>query len=286
MPGISSIRQFARRIPTLFWLVGVIRYWTFRARLGAENKRYAQHHFAHLPPPLLRHRVHGALDPESYINAGRVLGARIVETFREHGIGHDPVRVLDFACGPGRIAAEVKKLEPAWRIFGSDIDPSAISWAAANLQDVAEFSVNSATPPTSFATDFFDVVYSVSLFTHLDEPAQLLWLAELSRITKPGGLAVLTAHGARTLGSCSNSERARIARDGFAFRVDRTGRLKLDGLPDSYQTAFHARTYIERVWTRWFDIISYREGGLGDHQDLIVLRKRPGTTSVESPSGT
>lgn len=269
----SRIRQFARRIAPLYWFVGVVRYVIFRARLRAEKKRYARGHFAHLPPPFLRHRVHGALDPESYTNAGKVLATRIVESLREHGMHGGSIDVLDFACGPGRIAAEVKRLERSWQIYGCDIDDAAIAWATANLAGIADFSVNAGTPPTRFKDDQFDAIYSISLFTHLDEPSQNLWLAELSRIAKPGGLAVLTVHGARTWGSCTGAERERIAADGFLFRVDRTGSLKLDGLPDGYQTTFHSRAYVEGVWTRWLEILSYQEGGLEGHQDLIVLRK-------------
>lgn len=273
MPGMLGLRRYARRIPLLFWVAGVVRYGVFRMRLRAENKRYALGQHSNLPPPVLRHRVHGALDPQSYENAGRVLALRIVETFREYGFGSSPAKVLDFACGPGRIAAEVKKLEPTWQLLASDVDQSAIAWALANLKGVAEFSVNESRPPTRFPSDLFDAMYSVSLFTHLDEASQFLWLAELSRTIKPGGLAIATVHGANTLDSCGPDERNRIAREGFAFRVGRTGWLKLDGLPNSYQTTFHSRAYIERAWTRWFEIVSYREGGLEGHQDLIVLRK-------------
>jgi SAM-dependent methyltransferase len=273
MLHFSTLRLYARRIPPLFWLAGVVRYLVFRFRLSAENERYSAEQLPYLPPPILRHRVHGALDPESYVNAGRVLGARIVEALHDHAASGGNLHVLDFACGPGRIAAEVKKLEPNWQIKGSDIDQVAVAWARSHLHHVAEFSVNEASPPTAFPRDFFDAIYSVSLFTHLDEPAQLAWLAELHRVTKPGGWAVFTTHGATSLKSCTPDERARIARDGFAFRIDRTGWLKLDGLPDFYQTTFHSRAYVEHVWTRWFDIASYSEGGLEGHQDLIVLRR-------------
>ncbi|HUP98725.1 MAG TPA: class I SAM-dependent methyltransferase [Usitatibacter sp.] len=267
------VRDVVRRIPPLYWLAGVTRYGAFCMQLRAEDRRHASGHFSHLPPPRLRHRVHGALDPESYANAGRIVGARIAETLLEHGIATN-ARVLDFACGPGRIAAAVKALQPSWGLNGSDLDQHAIAWATDYLGAVADFFVNRALPPSPFPAASFDAIYSVSLFTHLDEPTQLAWLEELERIAKPGGLVLVTTHGVATLGSCSDHERARFERDGFVFRVGRTGWLKLDGLPDTYQTAFHSRAYVERVWRRFFDVVDYREGGIAGHQDLVVLRKR------------
>jgi len=268
------LRRLFRRIPPLYWSVGVARYVHFQARLRSENKRHSAEGMGDVPPPQLRHRVHGALDLESYLNAGRVLGSSIVQEFETHGIGQRAAGILDFGCGPGRIAKVVKDLRPHWRLFGCDIDGEAVSWARSNLAGVAEFSASAQNPPLSYATEQFDALYSISVFTHLDEGAQFAWLAELQRVLRPGGLALITTHGVRTLASCEPLELEAIQRHGFAYRIDRTGALKLDGLPDSYQTAFHSRDYIERTWSRWFEILQFHEGGLAGHQDVVVLRRR------------
>ena len=74
--------------------------------------------------------------------------------------------------------------------------------------------------------------------------------------------------------SCTRRERIELAERGFAYRVDRRGQLKLDGLPDSYQTTFHSRAYVEANWQRDFELLEYTEGGLAGHQDLVVLARR------------
>lgn len=228
-----------------------------------------------LPPPGLRHRVHGALDEKSYRDAGRVLAARVVEVLRNHGVSAD-ARVLDFACGPGRVATECKRLCPAWELHGSDIDREAIDWARSHLAEVGRFSVNPQVPPTDFPAACFAAGYSISLFTHLDEAAQFSWLTELNRVMRPGGILLLTTHGERSLASCTPEELDDIRSRGFAYRVGRRGWLKVDGLPDSYQTTFHSRGYIEKHWGKMFEIVQYEEGGLDGLQDLIVLRKPGG----------
>lgn len=282
----SLFRKAAKRIPPLYWLVGLGRYLRFRSRLGRERDAYQRRANSTIPPPMLRFRVHGALDEASYVEAGRVIGSQIVEVLNRHGAGLEDSRVLDFACGPGRIAVEVKKWAASCRLHGSDIDPEAIEWANRHLREVGVFSVNPSLPPTAYHDAYFDISYTVSLFTHLDEEAQNAWLAELARLVKPGGWLLATVHGRLARSSCTRDEDERLGERGIAYRMDRTGRFKLDGLPDSYQTTFHTREYVERKWTRWFDLVEYVEGGLGQHQDLVVLRRplidrKPGADPVE-----
>ncbi|HHC23785.1 MAG TPA: class I SAM-dependent methyltransferase [Desulfobacterales bacterium] len=50
-----------------------------------------------------------------------------------------------------------------------------------------------AAPP--FRDHFFDFVYAMSVFTHLTEEAEKLWIRELSRIIRPGGCFMLTLRG-------------------------------------------------------------------------------------------
>jgi SAM-dependent methyltransferase len=269
----QRLRTLAKDIGPLYWLAGALRYVAFLARLREENRLHAARGSS-LPPPMLRYRVHGALDESSYVSVGREVARTLFDALRRRGIEWEGKDVLDFACGPGRVAAELKKLAPACGLQGSDIDGEAIAWAQWHLRAVGTFHANEPVPPTRFPDGRFDVIYSVSLFTHLDERAQDLWLHELARILKPGGTFATTVHGRLAMRSCSDAELRVLAQRGIAYRVDRKGRFKLDGLPDFYQTTFHTREYVERTWTRELEIVDYVEGGLGGHQDLVVMRRR------------
>ena len=52
------------------------------------------------------------------------------------------------------------------------------------------------------------------------------------------------------------------------------GRLKLDRLPDFYQTAYHTESYIQKEWTAYFDVARYLVQRINHHQDAVVLRRR------------
>src|SRR3546814_10794163 len=104
-------------------------------------------------------------------------------------------------------------------MHGSDIAAEAIDWAQKNLSAVARFAINTPVTPTAYPSGMFDVIYSVSLFTHLDAPAQDEWLAEMARLLKPGGLLLATTHGRSTTGSRSEehtSELQSLMRNSYA----------------------------------------------------------------------
>ena len=270
---VNMIRDAAKKMRPLYWLAGFVRYVAFSRDLRRAN-RFHDLRGSTLPPPMLRYRVHGALDEASYVFVGRVLAQTLLDALSRAGVEWKDAAVLDFACGPGRVATELKKLAPECRLHGSDIDGEAIGWARKHLAHVGTFETNDALPPTRYRDGQFDAIYSVSLFTHLDETAQDLWLAELARVLEPGGTFVTTVHGRFAMESCSEAERRELEENGIAYRVDRKGLFKLDGLPDFYQTTFHTREYITRKWGAVFELADYVEGGLAGHQDLVMLRKR------------
>jgi hypothetical protein len=112
------------------------------------------------------------------------------------------------------------------------------------------------------------------VFTHLDERLQLAWLAELKRILKPGGLLIATIHGTfYSYDNFSPEQKAQVKEKGFLYTVGPTGILKLDGLPDFYQTAFHTKDYVDHEWSKFFKIVKYVEQGMQASQDAVILSK-------------
>ncbi|MFT4178518.1 MAG: class I SAM-dependent methyltransferase [Thermomonas sp.] len=267
-----EVRKIARKIPFLYKAVGFFRYWQHQKQLVRANAAYVRG--SKFPPPALRYRVHRAFDLTSYQQVGQAIANDIAVALERNGLTLDGKKVLDLGSGPGRVAFWLKQRFPSCMLHCSDIDAEAIGWASENLQEVASFHLNDAEPPTDFPDAGFDFVYCISLFTHLDAEMQDKWLQELRRIVKPGGFVLATTHGRFAMDSCTKEEVAEIERNGIHFRVDRSGALKLDGLPDFYQTTFHSKQYVERHWGKFFELVSHSEGGLGRHQDMILMRRK------------
>ncbi|MEO8779344.1 MAG: class I SAM-dependent methyltransferase [Rhodanobacter sp.] len=272
MKGARRWRQAAKRIVPLYWLVGLWNYAGFRVRLARANRMDPGGGVPPVPPPMLRYRVHRALDSASYLANGRSIARCLVDVLSAQGVALKHLVVLDFACGPGRVIGELASAAESCTLYGSDIDRQAIAWATENLSSLAHFSVNSTAAPTDYASAMFDVIYSVSLFTHLDAPGQDEWLAEMRRMLKPSGVLLATTHGRFTLDSCTPAERVALQRDGIVYRTDHRGRFKLDGLPDFYQTTFHTMEYVRQHWGRYLPVVAHIEGGLNGHQDIVVMR--------------
>jgi hypothetical protein len=41
-----------------------------------------------------------------------------------------------------------------------------------------------------------------------------------------------------------------------------------------YRNTFHTEKYIHHHWSRYFEIVQMVPGAIGNHQDVVVLRKR------------
>jgi ubiquinone/menaquinone biosynthesis C-methylase UbiE len=160
-------------------------------------------------------------------------------------------------------------------LYATDIDPDLVNWGKSNLPGI-QWSVNGHQPPLPFDDNAFDLIYGISVFTHLDEAFQHVWLRELQRVARPGATLILTVcgeHAMKAFQTLDPSYGEEFHERGFMFVSLSKGRFKLDGFPDFYQSAFHAKEYIFNEWSAYFDIVDYIERGIGDYQDAVVLRK-------------
>lgn len=92
--------------------------------------------------------------------------------------------VLDAGCGTGRYSAAWRKLMPAARLVGVDINRTILR--DGQVDPEALRPVNGTLERLPFADDTFDVVMSRGAIQHTANPRQAL--RELVRVVKPGGL--------------------------------------------------------------------------------------------------
>jgi SAM-dependent methyltransferase len=220
-----------------------------------------------LPPAALRRRVGLTSSRDEFLTLGRNLSRDLLALFAEvRRPGESFNRWLDFGCGSGRVARFVIAAGVG-AISGVDIDRPAVRWARRHLGP--GFQAIEPRPPLPFADASFDIVYAVSVFTHLDEEKQLDWLREAHRVLRPGGFLIASTHHeslAWTRPDLIAAQKEKLAADGFLFAAG-------DG-PFNDDSAFHTLPYLERVWGKLFELRTYRQHGLVGYQDLSVWSAR------------
>jgi len=242
--------------------------------------------FFSLPPRRLRASV-GQPSRRLYREEGRMVAGELQQLLAEIGrplAGFE--RVCDLASGPGKVLCELD-LDAAEYVAAIDVNREAITWLNTRLPRV-DARAEDVLPPTSFEESHFDLLISISLFTHLPEARQDAWLAEVARLLKPGSTAVLTVHGATAYeGFRAGSRRGVSARQltalrargplpevGFCFEPEDHPDRRGAGIDDQWGLAFHDAGYMRRHWSRYLDIERVVPSALNFRQDAVIVRRR------------
>lgn len=135
------------------------------------------------------------LDYKKYYEDSRQTAIWLKNHFAKY-IQLEQKRILDWGCGPGRIIRHLPEvINNGCSFYGTDYNEKSIAWCSANIPDVS-FNLNKLEAKLPYEDDFFDVIYGISIFTHLAEAMHYAWFKELYRVLKPGGILFLTTQGA------------------------------------------------------------------------------------------
>ena len=220
-----------------------------------------------LPPEQLLVQVAGSSDLSWFIEGGRLALDSIQDTLAAQNVELDQFEmVLDFGCGVGRVLRHWPQPERV-ALHGTDINPALIQWSAAHLP-FAKFATNETAPPLEYADSTFDLVYALSVFSHLPEDLQTAWIDELARVLKPGGYLLITVHGDHYLPELDPQEQ-RQYRDGKLVVRNASAR------GSNLCAAFHPSTYISDVLIGDLDLLAQLpEAAAGNpFQDVVLLHK-------------
>jgi SAM-dependent methyltransferase len=214
-----------------------------------------------LPPRRLMVRVAGTADPDWFLRSGRAAYDAIASQVPMGELQS----VLDFGCGCGRVTRYWHA--HAASVSGTDVSADAIAWCRRNLP-FATFAQNRLEPPLPFADASFDLVYALSVLTHLTAELQVAWRDELRRVLRQGGRLLVTTHGRAYLPRLEPAERQRFERGEL---VVRWGDLPGTNLCSAY----HPEQYLRETLAQGFAFVGLEpEGARGNPtQDLVLLRK-------------
>jgi SAM-dependent methyltransferase len=240
----------------------------FRERVAGVPIRQA-HRGLPLPPSRLIYLVGGSNDLAWFLGAGASAAACLRDVLAANGITLESLgAILDFGCGAGRVLRHWYDL-PNTSVCGSDYNPRLVRWCRENLP-FADVRRNDLAGRVEWPDATFDLVYALSVFTHLTEPVGLAWMAELTRVLKPGGYLFVTTHG--------DHYRAGLTPDDQA-RYDRGEAVVLgaghEGSNDC--ASFHPAAYVRETLARGLEVVDHRpEGALGNPRQDVWLLRKPG----------
>jgi len=136
----------------------------------------------------------------------------------------------------------------------------------------------------------FDLIYGLSVFTHLPESSATKWLLEMQRVLKPGGILIVSIHGMTALNTIKNSAlhqemfnlspevAARtienFQQEPFVFFTYDQNTIQVAKAGSDYGNTFIHPDYIYEKWAiEGFKVLDVIPGGLRNWQDLVVLQR-------------
>jgi SAM-dependent methyltransferase len=231
------------------------------------------------PPLPLANRVgslESARDPYGYYDdLGRKARDQILAVLPPDW-SFEGKRVLDFGCGAGRTLRHFLREAATAEIWGCDLDAESIEWLEGNLSPPLRVFRNDADPPLPQPDGYFDLIWAVSVFTHLVE-SWSAWLLELRRVLRPDGLLVATFMG-EGMSEIIAGEPWDEARTGM--NVLRYGQPWELGGP----MVLHSPWWIEEHWGRAFEVLEIVPRGFGTDPEIgqgtaVLTPKEGGTVS-------
>ncbi len=230
-----------------------------------------------IPPAWLIQAFTGAPDTIDHIENGKRSADYYVDLYNRYCGDFGAVeRVLDFGCGCGRILSRMPHGGRA-RYFGVDLHEAGLQWLRATMPE-GTFSAGAEMPPVDPGAQDFDLIYAVSVLTHLTREQEGAWLDEWHRLLKPGAhlIATFRAEDWVEQFTIENQQRAIqkawSENGGFCYQKHRYWQ----GIfPEFYAGTYHTTDYVRSTWGRRFEILTIVPAAdTPNQQNTAILRKR------------
>ncbi|MDP4851665.1 MAG: class I SAM-dependent methyltransferase [Saprospiraceae bacterium] len=257
----NSFSGFLRKV-RLLYVADYLRYFFVKYQNKKDNEAFKENFPGIVLPPDYLMYESFKLDYASYYFGGKKT-AEWVQNITKEWLPEGNWVVLDWGCGPGRVIRHWP--ENNFTCFGSDVNDKSLAWCKHNFPSI-RFLHQQVLPPLDIAGETFDLIYGISILTHLSLSAHFLWIKELDRILKPGGLLFLTTQGTAFKDKLTESEKRDFDQGNLIVR----GAVK-----EGHRTfsSFHPIFFMEKLFHPFVILKHISTENEGNVQDVWIVRK-------------
>lgn len=232
----------------LLYLADSFRYLFEKHKNRKNNRLFVKKNpDVALPPDYLIYESF-RMNYEKYYTDGADTARILASRFRKFTDLEDK-RILDWGCGPGRVIRHLPVYAgKGCSFYGTDYNQQSVGWCKNNLPGIA-FNDNTLDATLPYEDQFFDIIYGISVLTHLSEKMHYQWYNELIRILRPGGIMLVTTQGDNFREKLTESEMNEYDRGVLVVR----GKVK-----EGHRTysAFHPVAFMKGIF-RDVDILEH-----------------------------
>ncbi|MEP7165269.1 MAG: class I SAM-dependent methyltransferase [Ferruginibacter sp.] len=247
------------------------RFFFQKARNYHRNKQFRKQYPAFaLPPDYFLYETF-TLDYHEYMQHGKCNAAELTDLIRPLiDLSVPGKRILDWGCGPARVVRHLPELLLHQHlIYGTDYNTEYINWCSKDLPGIT-FTANKLYPPLAFDDNYFDVIYSISILTHLSEKNHYEWISEIKRVLKTGGIFIVTTQGSAYIDKMLKREINEFENGNLVTR-----NYQKEG--HRIFSAFQPESFMRNLFND-FEIIEFQQGATGHSihgkQDTWIVQKK------------
>ncbi len=235
-----------------------------------HNKKFVAAHPEFVFPPAYFIYETYTLDLKDYYEDGKQTATEIIDLLKGYvDINSKDFQLLDWGCGPARVLRHMPALlNLESKLFGCDYNASYINWCSKAIPGIG-FIRNDLQPPVQLPSNSMNIIYGLSIFTHLSEANHLAWIDELYRLLKPGGVILVTTQGDRFKHKLLPEEISAFEKAELVVRA-------FENEGHRMYAAFQPEQYMKRVLEK-FIILEFIPGGSANSvhalQDTWIARK-------------
>jgi ubiquinone/menaquinone biosynthesis C-methylase UbiE len=194
---------------------------------------------------------------------------------------------VEIGSASGRVIRHVAAYDSFSEYWAFDINWRHIAWIQKFLPGNIKAVNNHSIPTLPLPDNSVDCLSAMSVFTHI-ESFETAWLAEIRRVLKPGGLAIISVVTEQQIEAMDETwpmyqplkNHPRFT-DAFLNDLKDVGKIVLRWHSDkSYSSnVIYSSEYLLRVWGSFFDFLEHRRQ-FPIFQDMLILSKNISKNSM------